>query len=190
MVEQVLKSLKPLTALGNEAPVVINIGPYCITEIFDVALASLASRRGREKEVAQLAKAIKLPLAAPAYAEAGKIFSSFWLSPEQWMVEAKFSTHPDVAALLKDKFGDTASITEQTDAWVRFDISAPHLYLLFERLCNVDLPTAPQGFASRTVIEHIGCYVIKRPKAHVTIYGPRSSAASLLHIIETAAHSL
>ena len=48
--------LRPLTALGHDMPEVITIGGYRITERFDVALASLASRRGREKDVAKHAK--------------------------------------------------------------------------------------------------------------------------------------
>lgn len=183
-------ALQPLTALGHDAPVVTNIGPYRITERFDVALASLASRRGREKDVAKVAKSAKLPLAAPTEFSAGKPFNSFWISTDQWMIEADFANHENIEAELKSLFGDAASITEQTDAWVRFDVSAPLLQALFERLCNVDFAEAPDGFASRTVIEHIGCYLIKRNATEVTVYGPRSSAQSLLHGIETAAHSL
>lgn len=182
--------LKPLTALGHSAAEVITIGSYRITERFDVALASLATRFGREKDLAKGAKAAKIPLAAPAASAAGKIFSSFWLSTELWMIEADFSAHENIEAELKALFDDAASITEQTDAWVRFDVSAPDLQPLFERLCNVDLAKAADGFASRTVIEHIGCYLIKRSATEVTLYGPRSSAQSLLHVIEVAAHSL
>ena len=182
--------LKPLTALGHDAPEVITIGSFRITERFDVALASLASRRGREKDVAKLAKAHKLLLAAPAQSATGKSFSSFWLSTEQWMIEADFEAHEMIEAELKAIFGDAASITEQTDAWVRLDVSAPDLQPLFERLCNVDLVKAADGFASRTVIEHIGCYLIKHSVTDVTVYGPRSSAQSLLHVMEAAARSL
>ena len=183
-------ALKPLTALGHDAPVLITIGPYRISERFDVALASLASRRGREADVAKAAKSVKLPLAGPSKSEAGKLFNSFWISTEQWMIEADFAAHQNIEAELKALFGDSASITEQTDAWVRFDVTAPNLQPLFERLCNVDLAKAPHGFASRTVIEHIGCYLIRRSAMDVTVYGPRSSAQSLLHVIETAAHSV
>ncbi len=182
--------LKPLTALGHDAAEVIIIGSYRITERFDVALASMASRRGREKDVAKIAKAAKLPLAAPAESAAGKTYSSFWLSTEQWMIEADFAAHEMIEVELKALFGDAASITEQTDAWVRFDVSAPDVLPLFERLCNVDIAKAVDGFASRTVIEHIGCYLIKRSATEVTLYGPRSSAQSLLHVIEVAARSL
>jgi sarcosine oxidase, subunit gamma len=183
-------ALNPLTALGHDAPKLITIGPCRIAERFDVALASLASRRGREKDVAKIAKAAKLPLAAPAELAAGKTYNSFWLSSEQWMIEADFAAHENIESELKFLFGNAASITEQTDAWARFDVSAPILLQLFERLCNVDLGKAADGFASRTVIEHIGCYIIKRSTTEVTVYGPRSSAQSLLHVIETAAHSL
>jgi sarcosine oxidase, subunit gamma len=180
----------PLTALGHDAPEVISIGIYRITERFDVALASLASRRGREAEVAKRAKSIKLPLAAPSQSTTGKTFHSFWLSTEQWMIEADFATHELIEADLKAQFGDAASITEQTDAWVRFDVLAALLQPLLERLCNVDFATAADGFSCRTVIEHIGCYFIKRSATEVTLYGPRSSAKSLLHVLETTARSL
>lgn len=183
-------ALEPLTAFGYDAPKLLTIGPYKIAERIDVALASLASRRGRETDVAKAAKSAKLPLAEPGQSEAGKTFGSFWLSPDQWMIEADLAAHENIESELKLLLGDAASITEQTDAWVRFDVSAPNLPLLFERLCNVDLVKVADGFASRTVVEHIGCYLIKRSATKVTVYGPRSSAQSLLHVVETAAHSL
>jgi sarcosine oxidase, subunit gamma len=182
--------LKSLTALGHDAPCVVEIGPYRIVERFDVALASLATRRGYEKKVLKAAKSAKLGLAEPVQTEKGIIYSTFWLSHEQWMVEAPFATHEDIVIRLQAIFGDAASITEQTDAWVRFDVSAPDLLPLIEKLCNVDLATAPIGFATRTVIDHLGCYLIKRAEGEVTIYGPRSSATSLLHMLDVTAHSL
>jgi sarcosine oxidase, subunit gamma len=54
----------------------------------------------------------------------------------------------------------------------------------------VDFPAAPVGFASRTVIEHTGCYLIKRAAGAATLYGPRSSARSLLHALTVAATSV
>jgi sarcosine oxidase, subunit gamma len=183
-------AFKPLTSLGYDVPQRSTIGSVQIAERFDVALASLAARRGREKDVAKIGKVEKIPLAAAAQSATGKTFSSFWLSNSQWMIEADFSAHENIDAELKSLFRDTASITEQTDAWVRFDMSAPNLQPLFERLCNVDLEKAIDGSACRTVIEHIGCYLIKRSVTEVTVYGPRSSAHSLLHVIETVAHSL
>ena len=43
--------------------------------------------------------------------------------------------------------------------------------------------------ATRSVIEHLGTYVLRRGKDHFTIFGPRSSAASLHHALITAAKS-
>ena len=182
--------LLALTALGAAAPVTAEVGPYRITERFDVALASLATRKGRDKDVAKAAKAAHVPLPGPAQWVAGAPFAAFWIAPEMWMVEAPFASHEDIVAHLKPAFGDAASITEQTDAWVRFDLTAPNLTPLIERLCNVDFPVAPVGFATRTVIEHTGCYLIRRADTDVTLYAPRSSASSLLHGLKVAAASL
>jgi sarcosine oxidase, subunit gamma len=141
--------LKPLTALGGDLPRTIEIGGYRILERFDVALASLATRRGREKDVVKAARAAKLSLPEPSRFNISSVYGSFWLSSQQWMIEAPFATHEDIHAHLKMIFADAASITEQSDAWVRFDISASNLHPLFERLSNTDLPKAAIGFASR-----------------------------------------
>jgi sarcosine oxidase, subunit gamma len=181
--------LKPLTALGADAPLVEQIGPWTITERVDVALASLALRRGREADLRGAAANAGLPLPSPSRAETGVVYGAFWMTPEMWMVEAPFASHEDIRARLLAVFGDAASITEQTDAWLRFDLAGAGLARLFERLSNLDLAQAAPGMASRTVIDHQGCYVIKRSDAQITLYGPRSSARSLHHALAVAARS-
>jgi sarcosine oxidase, subunit gamma len=182
--------LKSLTALGNDAPKSITIGTITVTEQFDVALASVAMRKGREKELAKRAKAAGIPLPAATKSEAGKTYCAFWMTPDMWMVEAPFATHEDIAAILKAALGEAASISEQTDAWVRFDVAAIDLSLLMERLSNVDFAREPIGFATRTVIDHLGVYVIKRGDNDVTLYGPWASAQSLIHALEVTAKSI
>lgn len=182
-------ALKPLTALGHDAPVTENLGPWTLTERFDVALASLAPRRGREAEVAAAARKAGIPLPGAARAEESEPWSAFWITPEMWMVEAPFASHEGIRAKLLAIFGDAASVTEQTDAWVRFDLVGAGLERLFERLTNVDLAAAPLGAATRTVVEHMGCYLVKRAGG-VTLYGGRSSAESLYHALKVAANSL
>jgi sarcosine oxidase, subunit gamma len=181
--------LSSSTALGAAVPRVVEVGGFRIAERDDVALASLAVRRGREKDVAKAAKTGKVPLPRAGVALTGVPFGAFWMTPEMWMVEADYAAHGDIVAALKPAFGDAASITEQTDAWVRFDISGD-LEPLLARLCNVDFGVAAVGFATRTVMEHTGVYLIRRGADAVTVYGPRSSAHSLLHPIEVAAVSL
>ena len=55
---------------------------------------------------------------------------------------------------------------------------------------GVDLAQASDGSATRTVLEHLGCYLIKRHATLVTLFGPRSSAQSLHHALVVAARSV
>lgn len=182
-----MASLQAMTALGARAAAVVTVGPVTITERMDVAVASLAARRGQD--LAAAARVGGVPLPGPSGHEAGAPFSAFWVAPEMWFVEAPFATHELIADQLKAAFGEAASVTEQTDAWVVFDLAAPDLAPLMERLCNVDFPAVPDGFATRTVIEHLGCYLIRQSAGAARLYGPRSSAQSLLHALEVAARS-
>lgn len=177
--------LKPITPLGHDAPHSVTLGPVTITEVTDTALASVAARHGEAKAVADIAETAGIPLPGPGKAGKAATYAAFWLSPEMWMVEAPFATHEDIVATLKPHFGEAASITEQTDAWARFDVTGADLPTMFERLCNFDLRTHGPGSATRTVIEHLGCYVVVRAEDHLSIIGPRSSAASVFHALET-----
>ncbi|MFA9231161.1 MAG: sarcosine oxidase subunit gamma [Microgenomates group bacterium] len=185
--------MKPLSPLGHITAQTEVIGPVTITENTGVALASLASRMGQEKAVAKAAKAAGIPQPGPGIATVAAVYGAFWLGPEQWMIEAPFASHEDVVSILKPLFGETASLTEQTDAWVRFDLEGADLPKLFERLCGFDLRAAGTGAATRTMIEHLGCYVVLRQMGdgtdRVSVYGPRSSAHSLHHALITAAKS-
>jgi sarcosine oxidase subunit gamma len=181
--------LVALSALGAREAGVVTVGPLAITERMDVALASVAARRGRMADLTKAAKAAGVPLPDAARHVAGSPYAAFWVAPEMWFVEAPFATHELIADQLVAAFGPAASVTEQTDAWVAFDLAAPDIAPLLERLCNVDFPAAPNGYATRTVIEHLGCYLIKHGPGKVRLYGPRSSAASLLHALEAAAAS-
>jgi sarcosine oxidase, subunit gamma len=179
-----------MTPLGQGAEQAVSVGPVTIAEVTDTALASVAMRMGQGKAFAAAARSLGIPLPAPGRHEPGSPFATFWLGPEQWMVEAQVATHEDIVAALRPAFGASAAITEQTDAWARLDMTAPDLPKLFERLCAYDLRTNGPGSATRTMIEHLGCYVIPRTGTQVSVIGPRSSAASLLHAIETAARSV
>ncbi|WP_162302385.1 sarcosine oxidase subunit gamma [Tabrizicola thermarum] len=183
-------SLQPLTALGRREATTVTQGPLSITERSDVALASVAVRKGRGTDLAKAAEKADIPLPGPATHQPGTPYSAFWITPEMWFVEAPYASHELIADLLKHALGDAASITEQTDAWVAFDLTAPDLAPLLERLCNVDYAAQPEGYATRTVMDHLGVYLIKHGRGSARIYGPRSSAESLLHAIETAAHSV
>lgn len=185
-----MASLQPLTALGKREATTVTHGPLTISERTDVALASVAARKGRANDLSAAAQRAGVPLPGPATHQQGTPYSAFWVAPEMWFVEAPYASHELIADMLKSALGDAASITEQTDAWVAFDLAAPDLTPVLERLCNVDFAKVPQGHATRTVMEHLGVYLVKHGPGAARVYGPRSSAESLLHALETAAHSL
>jgi sarcosine oxidase subunit gamma len=180
--------LKPLSALGRPGPGADTVGPVTVAESMDRALASVACRRGREAEVRARAAETGIPLPGPGQAAEQGEWSAFWASPEVWFVEAPVTSHEDVVARLRPVFGDAASLTEQTDAWVRLEVTGP-LQPLFERLCNLDLTRFGAGSATRTLIEHLGVYAIRRGPDAMTLLGPRSSAGSLHHAVLAAARS-
>ncbi|MFM7333406.1 MAG: sarcosine oxidase subunit gamma [Tabrizicola sp.] len=184
-----MANLQPFTALGKREATTVTLQALTIAERTDVALASLAARKGRMADLAKAAEKAGVPLPGPASHHHGTPYSAFWVAPDMWFVEAPFATHELIADELKSLFKDAGSITEQTDAWVAFDLDAEDLAPLLERLCNVDWPARPTGYATRTVMEHLGVYLIKHGPGAARLYGPRSSAESLLHALETAAHS-
>lgn len=111
-----MASLMALTALGAREPAQVTRGGLTITERTDVALASVAARKGRMVELATAAQGAGVPLPDPARHQAGAPYGAFWVAPDMWLVEAPFATHELIADLLRSALGDAASITEQTDA--------------------------------------------------------------------------
>ena len=181
-------SLKPITALGGTDPQVDTVAGVTCTEITNLSLASVAARLGQEKSCATKLKSIlgaTPPL--PGKALLAQPYSAVWMGPDQWMIGADIATHEDIAAILKADLNDTASVTEQTDAWAGFDLAGNGIEAVLELLCNVNMRAMNSGEATRTSIHHLGCFVIcGDPQGFVRILGPRASAGSLHHAITTA----
>jgi sarcosine oxidase subunit gamma len=176
--------------LGGTDPREDVVGTVTLTERPGIALASVAARLGHEQACrAHLADVIGA-VPAPGQCQLHDPEAGFWMGPDLWMVGAPFETHEDLADQLKARFGQTASITEQTDAWVIFDLRGSGMEDVMERLCAIDIRAMKTGEGTRTIIDHLGCFVLRRdPSDWVRILGPRSSAASLHHAILTAMHS-
>lgn len=183
-----MHDLTPITALGGTAPRVDTVADVTLTEVPNVALASVAARLGKE---AACAKKLKTLLGAaapdPGGATQGKDYTALWMAPDQWMLSADFDTNEDIAARVKSHLTDTASVTEQTDAWACFDLTGPRINAVLELMCNIDLTRFDADHATRTSIHHLGCFVICHEAGQsVRILGPRASAGSLHHAITTA----
>ena len=183
-----MHDLTPITALGGTAPRVDTVADVTLTEVPDVALASVAARLGKETACARnLETLLGAAAPAPGRATTGKDYAALWMGPDQWMLSADFRTHEDIAALVKSTLTDTASVTEQTDAWTCFDLTGPRINAVLELLCNIDLTQCGTGDATRTSIHHLGCFVTCTDAGQsVRIFGPRASAGSLHHAITTA----
>ncbi|MGP9789345.1 sarcosine oxidase subunit gamma [Roseinatronobacter sp. NSM] len=185
-----MHDLVPLTALGSSAPQTDTIGPVTITENPDMALVSVAARLGQEAACAKGLAAI-LGISAPDVARyvQGPTLGAFWTAPQCWMVTGPDDPQSALFARLKAELGDMASITDQSGAWVRFDVQGDRVATLFELLCNLDMARMAGGGARRTVIDHLGCFMLCHGGG-VTVYGPRSGARSLHHALITAAKAV
>lgn len=185
-----MHDLKTVTALGGMTPRLDTFDHVTIAENDGLALASVAARLGQEQTCHGVLETLLGSVPTPGRAVLHDPEAGFWTGPDQWMIGAPRSTHEALAEQMKTLFGTAASVTEQTGAWVCFDITGLAMPDLCERLCNVPIRRMQAGDAQRTVIHHLGCFVIRRQADdHIRILGPRASAASLHHALIEAAQS-
>lgn len=175
-------------APGAAAPRQARCGALVLGENTALALASLALRRGQD-----LPALGSLALPGPGgWAEADGI-AAFWTGPGQWMVEGPGLAETDFAARVQSA-APGASVTEQTDGFVTFEIAsdagpAP-VEALLSHLVNVDPAQFGPGRATRTGLEHMSVFVLRRAADRMALMGMRSAATSLWHVLETAAKRL
>lgn len=185
-----MHDLKTRTALGGDKPRVDTFDHVTITENDDLALASVTARLGQEQACNDVVQGLLGEVPKPGQARMNEPEAGFWMGPDQWMITAPRNTHDLLADDLKTRFGASASITEQTGAWVGFDLTGSGLEDICERLCAIPIRQMQGGDARRTVIHQLGCFVIRlTDKGHIRILGPRASAGSLHHALITAARS-
>ena len=185
-----MTDLQPLTALGGTEDRCDIIGTLTLSEKSDLSFASLATRRGVETGQ-RLRDLLTVAAPGPGRAALTDRFSAIWMSADQWLVSAPFDQCPDIAAELAKEIGPGVSITDQTDAWVVFDLAGVAAADACERLCAVPVRQMEAGHAQRTTVHQMGCFLICfQTGHHVRFLAPRSSAASFWHALETAARSV
>lgn len=178
-----------MTAFGDVSPKTTTQGPVTVTEVTQLALASVAARLGQADSCSDaLADLLGQPAPGVESMVSHDPHTAFWIGPDQWMVCAPHDTHEDIAAQLKQHFGPAASVTEQTDAWVVLDLQGD-VKPVMELLCPINMRAFDPGSARRTTIDHLGCFVVCPETDCLRILGPRSSAGSLFHAITTAMRS-
>ena len=180
-----MASLTPTTALGGTIPFDETIGGNRIREVSDAAMASLAMLKGQGAAFKKAAASRLGELPAPGHAGGANHASTIWMGPDQYLVEGID------AATLAATFGASAAITDQSNAWVRFDVTGGDVVAMLERLSGADTRRMQAGSATRTAIHHMHCVIVCRAGGtDFTILGPRSSAASLHHALVAAAASI
>lgn len=179
-----MTDLIPTTALGLKSPETARIGGTELREITTLGIASLALRRDADQPIP-----FGLELPGPGSCARTDMISAVWTGPQQWMLLLEDRAEDDLVPDLLAR-APGCSITEQTDAWAVFEVSAPDLTPFLERLVNLDLRNFGPGRATRTVIEHMGVYLVHREPGKIVIFGMRSSARSLWHTLTTVAGRL
>lgn len=182
-----MPDLAPITALGAETPRREAFGALTLAENAGLALASLALRRNAARPMP-----LGLDLPGPGGWAAGEGGAAFWTGPDQWIIAAEGRAEEDFAAAVKAA-APGCSVTEQTDAWVAFEITsaagpAPIVRLL-EKTVNIDPEAFGPGSAQRTGLEHLSVFVIRPAEERLTVLGMRSAAGTLWHALETAARN-
>ena len=182
-------NLTATTALGGTKPRIDQHGPITLSEESGYALASVAARKGGERATVLAIRRMIGPAAPKQNHVAGDTVTAFWTGPDQWMLEAPYDSHETLFATARAEVKGKASITEQTGGWCRFDLRGVGLATVLERLCPINMTKFQPGNATRTSIDHLGCFVVCRALDHISIIGPRSSATSLHHGLLTAIRS-
>ena len=179
-----MTDLTSITALGEQGARSEDFGVLQIAENTNLALASLALRAG---QVMPAPFGLTLPETGKWIAQDGT--AAFWVGPGQWMIEADGRADEDFAAILKDEVPG-CSVTEQTDGWVCFEVtaqSAGSIEALMEKLVNLDPVRLSPGAAVRTGLEHMSVYLVRRSETRVAVLGMRTLADALWHAIATVA---
>lgn len=182
-----MRDLAPLCALGGKTPRVDRYAGVTLSENPNLALASVGARMGQETECkAQLAQVIGADAPCPGKAVLRLPELAVWIGPDQWMLAAPLDPDEDLDLKLGSQFAKVASVTEQTDAWVCFDLQGDGIEAVLQLCCNIDIERMRIGDATRTAIHYMGVHVIRTAADALILLGARSSAASLHHALLTA----
>ena len=93
------------------------------------------------------------------------------------------------SGLLGEVITDHVAMTDQSDAWLILALTGPLTYSTLERICPIDCSSSamPIGTTARTMMEHVGIIILRRPDDDGSpcfwLMSARSSAASFLHVI-------
>ena len=166
----------------------IDIAGNRIRERHDLALVSIATPLGGDEALASAVKSgWSLDMPAPTKSTASGDTRAIRTTQDQIMLVFPHAT-PDANTAVQGKLDGKGYTTDQTDAWVVLEISGPDTMAAMERLCPLDLASFETGTSGRTVMEHMGAFIVKIEDNRFWLMSASSSAASFLHAVETSYH--
>lgn len=154
----------------------------------DLVLVSLAvPREGMDPFSLAMVSGFGLELPSPTRSVEKDGFRLMQSTADSYLMIFAHPT-PDAADAVKEKLGDTAYYTEQTDGWIRLELSGARAREALERLCPLDLHDSafPVGSNGRTSMEHMGTFIIRTDEESWLLLSLSSSGESFLHAVETS----
>ncbi len=164
----------------------LEIGENRITERDDLALVSIATPMGGDDALtAALKSGWSLDMPTPTATTTSGDTRAIRTSPDQMLLAFPHAT-PDADPHVQSKLNGAGYTTDQTDSWVVLEISGPDTMAALERICPLDLAKFEVNDAGRTVMEHMGAFIVRLGTDRFLLMSASSSAASFLHAVETS----
>ncbi|WP_428029052.1 sarcosine oxidase subunit gamma [Ancylobacter sp.] len=147
-------------------------------------IALVAARQGHAASVTdRLSRAFGVDLADRPHAAIEGNSTVVGMAPGRFLVLSK--TEPDLAGTLRAVLGTEAAITEQSDAYVTFDLAGDAVPALLAKgaLIDLDPRVFRPGDAATTVLAHIGATLWRVNEASWRILVARSLEASFTRFL-------
>jgi len=165
-----------------------SFGDSSVVERNDIALVSVSTPQGGDATLAEaLENGWSLDAPAPTLSTVSGDTRAIRTAPDQMMLVFPHPT-PDANARVQDKLNGAGYTTDQTDAWVVLELSGPQVLSALERICPLDLHDSafPVNAAGRTIMEHMGAFIVRTGDDTYLLMSASSSAQSFLHAVETS----
>jgi sarcosine oxidase subunit gamma len=174
-------------ALGGQQPLVTRAGPFTMSEVTDLSIASLALDHDGDPTLA-----FGFALPEPGRWSGSDGTSALWIGPNQWLVFSETGAGQNLMRQFT-KACPAALVTDQTDAWVTLDITWEDDWVFPElaaRLSNIAPSRLLEGLGTRSLVHHMSCHLVRCAEHRLRILGMRSMAGSLRHALETIGTNL
>jgi len=164
------------------------IGDMRLREVTDLDIVALAIPiKGTAKLKRAINNGFGMKMPTPTLSVVNNTARLMITQPDQLFALQPRSPHAENA--IAKVIGDTAYITDQTDAWVVLELDGPSSRSALERVCQLDLDdnqfTINQ--MARTTMEHMVSTIVRTGEDQFLLMSPSSSARSFLHAIELSA---